>query len=149
MTQAQIAKEQWDIERRLAKLSSSVKTKRCHWINTPNGDLGAEWCTDCGLYKLRNLRRRDRKHRDDYILDGGWRTCHDVTQFCCSCGALLDGSLTEYGAREELEHYASQGFRPGDPFDAHHLGEMLFGLPEKDAAEGLEIAKRFCAESGI
>lgn len=137
----------YEVSRRLAPFARQVKVKRCHWISIPLGDLGTEWCTDCGRAKVRNLRRRDRKNRSDYILDGGWRTDHDSQPFCACCGAVLDGALTEYAALEELEFYREHGFRPCEPSDAYILDEMLLGLPSSAMAEGIAIASRFCDES--
>src|SRR3546814_9266545 len=45
-----------------------------HWISTPEGDEGSEWCPACGLAKVKELLAEDPDHAGDYFLDGGWRT---------------------------------------------------------------------------
>lgn len=120
----------------LSRISAPVRP--CHWIATPNGDNGYEWCPDCGYFKVRNLRRHDRKRRNDYILDGGWRTSHDSMPGCHGCGALLDGSLTSYGASSELDYYEEAGLSTDPKVDALYLSEILDNLPEDDGR--LELA---------
>ncbi|WP_454919261.1 hypothetical protein [Xanthobacter sediminis] len=95
------------------------------WISTPDGDLGSEWCTNCGYYKWRNLRHHDRKRREDYHLDGGWRTEEENFCFCAGCGVRLDVSLTAYGVDNALEYYEDCGFSSARSEDAYEIGEML------------------------
>ena len=130
-------------------LANKIALKRCHWIVTPDGDLGTEWCTDCGYFKVRNLRRHDRKRRQDYLLDGGWRTDHDHTPFCEACGELLDGNLTNYGSVTELEHYQEYGFSTNVILDAYFLEEMLCNLPNDVLPAGIKIVQQFCKEVGL
>lgn len=122
----------------------AVETRRCHWISTPDGDNGHEWCKTCGHYKIRNLRRHDRKRREDYILDGGWRTEHDYQPMCHGCGAYLDGCLTKYGARQGMDHYRSEGLSTRPDIDALYLSEILGSLPEDD--EDFPLAVRLAQE---
>lgn len=106
---------------------------------------------------VRHLRKREknRRRRDDYILDGGWRTEHDGPVFCAGCGAILDGSLTDYGAVSEIEHYSSYPPRPGNAFDAHHLCEALSTLEYTSedragvAQEAISIATLFLEQSSL
>lgn len=127
----------------------AVRCKPCHWISTPNGDHGDEWCPDCGYFKVRNLRRHDRKHRADYILDGGWRTEHDSMPICAGCGAFLDGALTTYGAKQELEYYRECGLSTRRDVDALYLGEIIGSLcfDDEDAPMALELAEALTAPS--
>lgn len=95
------------------------------WISTPDGDLGSEWCSDCGYYKVRNLRHRDRKRQRDYILDGGWRTEEDHFCFCEGCGVRLNVCLTDYGAEEAIRTFEECGFSTAKNQDAYELVELL------------------------
>ncbi len=149
--------EIWGLILSLRPLASTVEERECHWISTPKGDLGNEWCQSCGRAMVRHLRRRekDRRKREDYILDGGWRTDHDGPVFCAGCGVRLNGSLTEYGAIEELEHYSTYGFRPGNAYDAYEMTEMISALEYTSegsaelAQQAIEIVRRFVAESHL
>ena len=59
------------------------------------------------------------------IIDGGWSTEHDSAPFCEGCGRLLEGSLTNYGISEEVEHFAAFRFRKMTPIRAFEL-ERIF-----------------------
>ncbi len=104
---------------------ADVPKKFPHWISGPDGDLGSEWCGDCGYYKVRNMRSHDRKRRRHYTLDGGWRTEEEGFRYCTSCGCRLDVSLTDYGARDELSRYEDDGFTTSVGCDAYEIGELL------------------------
>lgn len=116
----------WD----LAKVA--IATKNCHWISTPNGDQGREWCHDCGRAMVRHLRRRDRKNREDYILDGGWRTEHDSMPICAGCGTFLGGNLTAHGASQEMLYYEENGLSTRPDVDALYLSEIIDALDDDD-----------------
>lgn len=112
-------------ELRLLTVRIEKGIKPCHWICTPDGDGGGEWCPDCGYYKVRHLRRHDRKRRGAYLLDGGWPTEDDHTCFCAGCGAILDASLTDYGVEQELDHFRMYGVTPGSAIVAYYVAEVL------------------------
>lgn len=126
------------------------------WIVTPDGDLGSEWCRNCGYYKVRNLRRRDRRRAEDYILDGGWRTEEDGHRFCAGCGVRLDVGLTKHGVYEEVDHFEELGFSTDPEADAYELGELLDAVDYRSDGEDSEeervrtsvmaIVERFLAE---
>lgn len=123
--------------KRASDLSAALQpfaapTKPCHWLRTPDGDPGTEWCPDCGHSKLRNLRKHDRKRRDDYILDGGWPMEQDSLPTCVSCGAFLRASLTAYGAQYELDHYLENGLQGPHDVDALYLSEILDSIDPED-----------------
>lgn len=127
------------------------------WISTPEGDLGTEWCSDCGYYKVRNLRRNDRKRRSDYILDGGWRTEEEHFCFCKACGVTLDVCLTDYGAEEAIRTFEECGFSTSQQQDAYELSELLDRVeyashsgdnPDQRAAV-VALAKAFLAERRV
>lgn len=119
-----------DLSWRLSMMAS--ETLPCHWIATPDGDEGREWCPDCGWAKVRNLRRRDRRRRSHYILDGGWRTNHDSMPICAGCGAFLDGYLTSFGASQELDYYCEAGLSTSAAVDALYLSEILDSIDQDD-----------------
>lgn len=121
----------WELSRH------AVETPRCHWISTPEGDQGHEWCPRCGYYKVRNLKRHDRGRRADYFLDGGWRTSHDSMPMCAGCGVLLDGALTSCGARQELDYYEENGLSTNRAVDALYLSEILSEIPDDQTAVAL------------
>lgn len=145
---------------RLIKQLSNIAGERrlpyLRWIITPDGDLGSEWCRDCGYYKVRNLRRHDRKRREDYILDGGWRTEEEGFKYCAGCGSRLDVCLTDYGLREELAHYEECGFSGQRGEDAYELSEMLSAVEYRSDRESddeaeirralIRLAETFLAE---
>lgn len=119
-----------DLEFELDDLSRPLRQQRpeIHWISTPDGDQGSEWCGRCGHFKVRHLQRHDRKRRDSYFLDGGWRTEEDGFRYCCACGVQLDVGLTTYGALEAIESLDHFGIRPGNAEDAADLSEILSTL---------------------
>lgn len=125
----------------------AVPRRPCHWIATPDGDSGYEWCPTCGRAKARHLRRHDRRHRSDYILDGGWRTEHDSLPICHGCGAYLDGSLTGYGASYELDHYLENGLSTDPSVDAVYFAEIIGAmLPDhEDAPRAFALAEAVIA----
>lgn len=106
------------------------------WISTPDGDEGQEWCDSCGYYKVRNLRRRDRKRRGDYFLDGGWRSEQENFCFCAGCGQRLEVSLLEYGIINTLECFAECGFSTNPAEDAYEIGEVLHALEYRSDFDG-------------
>lgn len=109
----------------LAPFLPKERPEPAHWISTPDGDLGNEWCGDCGHYKVRNLRRRDRKRRTDYILDGGWRAENDNFPYCVGCGKRLDACPTEYCISETIHHFETCGFSTDAAEDAFEIEEVL------------------------
>lgn len=128
-----------------------------HWISTPDGDLGSEWCEDCGTYMVRHLRRHDRKRREDYILDGGWSTDAEHFTFCSQCGKRLHISLTQFGAVSEIENYEQNGFSLSRDDDAYELSQILASLSWREATErdtitaarqsAIELVSRFLEEN--
>lgn len=120
----------------LAPFISDIRYPKPRWISTPHGDAGYLWCSDCGYYVVRNLRRRDRKNRDDYLLDGGWSTEQESFCFCHGCGTRLDIGLTAYGVREEVAHYEECGYSTSPAEDAYELNEILSAIAYRSDREG-------------
>lgn len=149
-----------EVQALLERLDPLIPEKRLpypRWIVTPEGDLGSEWCSNCGYFKVRNLRRRDRKRRADYILDGGWRTEEEHFCFCQGCGVRLDVSLLDYGVREEISHFEEHGFSTAPGEDAYELGELLSAIEyrgdneradqEEMRSRVIAVVERFLAEA--
>lgn len=135
----------------LRPLASQVTVKAAYWIGSPDGELyfnnGSDFCRSCAMAIIRHKRRRDRANRDEYRLDGGWRSEHDNTLFCSGCGSRLDGSLTDYAIGEELAHYREGPPRPGCIEAAYDMTEVLTSLQYStadadDVAEACAIAER-------
>lgn len=133
----------------------AATVKDCYWINTPNGDLGLEYCYDCGSKMIENLRSEDVDNAQDYILDGGWCISHDHTVACNECGVRLNGSLTDYGASEELTHYVCEGIHSFSPEIAYDISELIDhydwqneNSDMKEANDCIILAKAFLAGVG-
>lgn len=140
----------------LYPLARTVTVKSAYWITLPDGssyyaDNGAEWCHDCGRAMIRHLRKKDRKNRADYILDGGWTCEHDTPPHCAQCGVKLHASLTTHGALEELSHFADNPPPADNPSEAYEISEMLDALEwttpdnSKFATEAIGIAQKLVA----
>lgn len=139
----------------VAPIAAGTKLKFPRWISTPDGDQGEEWCPDCGYYMWRHLRRHDRKRREDYFLDGGWRTESDGFRFCAGCRIRLDVCLTDYGVEENINHYEECGFSASPRDDAWEINELLEAVhyrsgdsefQEKRRSDVTAIAERFLAQ---
>lgn len=121
-----------DLIAALSPLAAQVTVRNAHWISGPDGDVyfnhGADFCRCCARAVIRHKRRRDRANRKEYRLDGGWRSEHDSPKWCAGCGVKLDVSLTDHAVGSELEHYRSQGVRPGSKWDAHALLDVIYAL---------------------
>ncbi|TIX20939.1 hypothetical protein [Mesorhizobium sp.] len=133
----------------LRSLASQCRVETAYWIATPDGEYesqnGSDWCRDCGMAKLRNLRKHDRRRADEYILDGGWVSEHDTPPMCAHCGVKLKATLLAYGGIYELEHFRDNPPAPGDVNHAYEISEMLsafqYTRAEHDslAKEAIEI----------
>jgi hypothetical protein len=96
-----------------------------HWISTPKGDEGNEWCYGCGSAKVEELRTADPEHADDYFLDGWWAIEDDSSCWCEGCGARLNSIMTDYCAASELDHYVTYGVTPFCAEIAYDLSELI------------------------
>jgi hypothetical protein len=119
-----------DIVRALDPIAETVPVKNAHWITLPDGSSyygshGAEWCRDCARPMIRHLRRKDRRHRRDYVLDGGWCSEHETPPHCAGCGVKLECTLTSYGALEELDHFRDNPPSPAFPHTIYEVREMV------------------------
>lgn len=115
------------LNREVSALAASVVIEDAYWINDPeNRHSCEEWCFECGEKRVSELRTENPSQADDIFLDGGWRTEHDNNIACHDCGCILDGSLTDYGAEEELRYFLDDGdFFAYDDNDAYYVMQML------------------------
>ncbi|WP_040616188.1 hypothetical protein [Roseibium sp. TrichSKD4] len=117
-----------EVEELQARLKPFLPTERPEpacWISTPDGDEGNEWCGTCGYYKVRNLRRRDRRRQGDYFLDGGWRAECDHFPCCAGCGVELDIIPTDYCIEELICNFERSGFYQDSQATAFEIDEIL------------------------
>ncbi len=83
----------------------------CHWIHGANEysdigcDEGTDFCRPCAAIKIAEIVGAHPER--EVSLDGGWGSEHDTPPYCDTCGAKLQGSLTNYGVDQELEHFES------------------------------------------
>lgn len=149
----------YDIVRALDPIAEAVEVRPAHWIVTPDGgsyygDGGGEWCRACARAVLRHLRRRDRRHRHEYALDGGWVCEHDTPPHCAGCGVKLEATLLSYGALEELAHFRENPPSPDRPETVYEVREMLSALEytkaenTKYALEAIAIGRKLVEQIG-
>lgn len=98
----------------------------CHWITGDadgfDFDAGTDWCRECAEYVVADFMAENPDLDDDVIrLDGGWGTDHDCAPWCELCGCKLDGSLTNYGSQEELDHFEVYPPTDAESWDALSL----------------------------
>lgn len=95
-----------------ARAAAAQERKAAHWIHGANelddpdaGTEGDDFCFDCCEKRVALLRERHPERCDylDLCVDGGWTSETDSPPYCCDCGAMLEGSLTEYGVEQELD----------------------------------------------
>jgi hypothetical protein len=102
-----------------------------YWLS--NDDCGYTYCRKCALKAL--------KAKPGAELDGGFHCESDSCQHCETCGKLLDYTLTNCGAAEEIDHFSKARFRePLDRDEAYHIARMLGANTDDEAA--LKIARR-------
>jgi hypothetical protein len=78
-----------------------------HWIYGFN-EGGLDWCRRCAEREVKRLKRE--RPDGHFFVDGGF-DCHesDGSAICCKCGRLLNYSLTDYGVKTEINHFAENG----------------------------------------
>lgn len=129
-----------------------AEVETMHWISTPNGDEGSEWCYDCGKAKVDELRGADPDNSDDYFLDGGWAIEDDSTCWCERCGVRLDSIMTDYCASSELDHYVTNGIVSFCEEIAYDISELVDHFKYEhdktnpsDSADVINLARTFIA----
>lgn len=113
-----------DVDKYLCDLCAGLDLDHVHWVH--GDDEAQDWCHSCCTFKVRHLRRRNKKNRDDYSVDGGYGSESDGVAVCAGCGELLAYSLSDSGVREELWHFLIYGFADeGEPIAPQTAYEML------------------------
>lgn len=128
------------------------------WISGPDGDNGQDWCARCGRFKVRNMRRRDRRRGSEYCLDGGWLTEMEHFPFCAGCGGRLDCIILKYGIMDTVWHFSEYGFTTEPDQDAWEIQACLeqveYVSPDEDdqiretRTKLIELTRQFLAQTG-
>lgn len=116
----------------------------CHWIGGAGDvkrfpyDGATDFCRECAESAIDEFYEAnpDQRGEDDdelaLFLDGGWNTEHDSPPYCEVCGDALDGSLTDYGVDQELEHFEEHPPRIDYPTDWDLFANAAEGLDDDD-----------------
>lgn len=142
------SKFDFDLAKKVEALAATVVDSNPLWICTPCGEYetnnGNDWCEDCAVPMFKHLRRKDKRRRDDYFLDGNGRIESDTHRFCAHCGKWLRISLTSYGVEEELAHYLENGFNVADvPNEAYSIDLLMRAASwGGDSAEEIQTLAR-------
>lgn len=125
--------------------------KPCHWFFFSRYiDGGLNFCPRCARRVTKHLRKLhggDDGHDPDVDYDGGWCIEHDSTPHCHVCGVRLEGTLTDYAARELIDFYAADPSAAIGSIEAADLCVILDRArwyPER-AKEIARIAEWVCA----
>lgn len=123
----------------------------CHWFGADFDDAGFDdagetFCQDCAEKFVDERYAEDPKRFEELYgecesdeeryaaaIDGWFDSQHDSPPNCDTCGAKLSGSLTEYGADQEIEaltDYAAPGFDDAEGWAA--LEDAVVNLSDDD-----------------
>jgi hypothetical protein len=123
------------------------------WISARNGadpDQSEDWCHECASAEVSRLNAAHPEH--EYFVDGGLGSTTDCPPYCWKCGKSLDDPLSEYGIRDEVEHYslhsvslrgeegAERAFRFIQAFSSH-----AFDVNDKRMWQLFRKVERMCA----
>ena len=97
----------------LQPLAARAKPKPLHWID--GEDDGDDYCLECCKAAVAKLHKAGNVEAS---VGGGYGSEEDGSRVCHGCGALLEFTLTSYGAQSELDHYAGHGI-DADPDSAY------------------------------
>ncbi len=109
----------------IAAHASASELLACYWFDGDFHDAGEDFCRDCAeklvdakyvaepglfekLYGLECEDVADASERHEAAIDGGFSVDHDSPPHCATCGVKLAGTLTEYGADQEIEALTGQ-----------------------------------------
>jgi len=113
-----------------------------HWIGG-HGDCSESFCPKCAPQALAD-QRADKPGTDMWI-DGGWEAHYgDSPAFCAICGELLAYTLSEYGLREELDHFEEWQTAPDRPLSsvvAYEIYAMCEAIYPREGELADRVAK--------
>jgi hypothetical protein len=105
----------------------------CYWIAHASefrpGEIeceaGSNFCHPCASALVDKIYEAfpERAEYYEIAVDGGWGTEHDSPPNCHTCGAKLQGSLTDAGVEYEME--ALCDFAKPDPGDVEEWDALL------------------------
>lgn len=94
---------------------------RCYWFGGDFHDASMDYCRECAEKLVDEKYTADPKRFEELYgecedaeeryraaIDGGFDIDHDSPPYCETCSAKLSGSLTDYGADQELEALIEQ-----------------------------------------
>lgn len=129
-----------------AHAAGASERLNCYWFGADFHDPGENFCRGCAEKlvgekfasdpeKFARLygECEDAEERYREAIDGGWRTEHDSPPSCATCGAPLDGSLTDYGVDEELSALTGEcapGFRDAEGWE--YFDNALIDVSDDD-----------------
>lgn len=108
------------IEELISPIAARLKQEPQHWIH--GSDEGLSWCKKCALKETARLKVA--QPDADIELDGGWDTEEDGPEFCEGCGVRLECTYTDYGCKQELDHFEEYGFNL-EPDDCESMLRVL------------------------
>ena len=98
-------------------LARAANAQRGYWLEDDAGAWidSVDYCKACAT--------KEKADRVDVHVCGPMQFEEaDSCRHCEKCGTLLDYRLTEYGVREEAEHFITNGIcYPLTPVEAYHL----------------------------
>jgi len=115
--------EQDQLYKHFSDGSANIKIKAEHWAH--GGDEGFSYCCGCCKKEVARLQKEDPENSDDYFVDGGWGSESDSIAHCKTCGVLLENTLTDCGALEEVRHFLGYGFDPKSESDCHSMDLVI------------------------
>lgn len=122
-----------DLVLTLDRYAASVEPPPPWWLSGGDADPSIVYCRGCVEKAV--------AQNPDAEIDGGFTCEEDGCQHCETCGRLLSYTLTDYGAREEIDHYSRVRFRkPLNKGDAYHVARMLAAA--EDDKHAVAIARR-------
>lgn len=98
----------------------------CYWLIGGKDDQGESYCLDC----IRELKP-NAEYGEDY--EGGmiWGES-DSCEHCEECGKLLCYTLTDYGVRNELDHFVDTGLDWRSHEECFELARIAHGIVSTD-----------------
>ena len=115
----------------------------CHWFGADFHDPCENFCRACAKKLVDQKYAADPKRfvylygdcdtaeeRYRAAIDGGWSTDHDSRPYCVTCGEPLDGTLTDSGVDDEIDHAVS--YPPWTPEGWDDLDLALINVRGED-----------------